>query len=97
MLVARLDLRERSIVALYDAAMRFRVRNATYRAAFDETGEDLSEQAASRDLRALVDAGLLVKRGAKRGTYYVASPRLAAVRQAIVERRDPRDDSDPFA
>ena len=90
-------LRERSIVALYDAAMRFRVRNATYRAAVDVTEEDLSDQAASRDLRALVDAGLLVKRGAKRGTYYVASPTLAAVRQAIIEKREPRDDSDPFA
>lgn len=96
-LISRHGLRERSIVALYDAAMRFRVRNATYRAAFDETDEHVSDQAASRDLRALVDAGLLVKRGAKRGTYYVASPRLAAMRQAIVERRSPRDDSDPFA
>ena len=96
-LIAHHGLRERSIAALYDAAMRFRVRNGTYRAALDETDDELSDQAASRDLRALVEAGLLVKRGAKRGTYYVASPGLAAVRQAIVEKRGPRDDTDPFA
>jgi Fic family protein len=96
-LISHHGLRERSIVALYDAAMRFRVRNATYRAALDEMDEALSDQSASRDLRALVDAGLLVKKGRKRGTYYVASPSLTAIRQSIVKKRGPRDDSDPFA
>lgn len=95
-LIERHGLRERSINALFDAVMRFRVRNATYRAAFDEMEEDLSFQSASRDLRALVEAGLLVKKGQKRGTFYVASPALAAIRQAVVDARAPRDDSDPF-
>ena len=85
---------ERAIAALYDAAIGFRVRNATYRAS---SPDELSEQAAGRDLRALADAGLLAAVGEKRGRYYVASPRIRELRRAIIDNRDPRDDSDPFS
>ena len=84
-------------MALYDAAEGYRIRNATYRAAFDDTEETVTDQTASRDLRQLVDADLLVQHGAKRGTYYTAGTELTQLRRAIVDARDPRDDSDPFA
>jgi Fic family protein len=92
-LVADARLPERTIDALYDAAIGFRVRNATYRAV---RGDELSEQAAGRDLRLLADADLLVAVGEKRGRFYVASPQVRLLRQAIIDSRDPRDDRDPF-
>ncbi len=82
---------------LFDAAMGFRVRNATYRATLEETGdEQISEPTASRDLQRLVEAGLLTPRGEKRGRYYVGAPAILLARQAIIDSRNPRDDSDPF-
>jgi len=90
-------LHERTTVALFDAALGLRVRRATYRAYFADSDEEMSEQTASRDLRQLVSAGLLVARGEKRGRFYVGSPEVLALRQDIVKRRRIRDDSDPFA
>lgn len=93
-LTGRLKLHERTMVALFDAAIGFRVRNATYRAAH---GDEITEGVASRDLKALVDANLLDPHGEKRGRYYVGSSLVLDLRQAIVDARDPRDDADPFA
>jgi Fic family protein len=93
-MVASRRFNERVIPLLFDAAIGFRVRNATYRAIWE--GE-LSEQVASRDLRLLVDAGLLEPHGERRGRYYVATRELRAKRRAIIDARDPRDESDPFA
>jgi len=91
-------LNSRTFVALYDAAVGFRVRNATYRAiTLSDHDEELTEPAATRDLKQLCDAGLLVPHGEKRGRFYMAGPEIKALRRAIVEGRDPRDDSDPFA
>lgn len=85
------------ILPLFDAALGFRVRNATYRAALKDTQpESITEATASRDLQRLVDAGLLVPRGEKRGRFYIASGELRQIRQAIIASRDPRDDADPF-
>ena len=95
---ARLALPQRTIPVLWDAAMGYRVRNATYRALFnDSPGEEISEAVASRDLRQLVTAGLLVPQGEKRGRHYLRSQPLWNMRQEIIQARDPRDDSDPFA
>ncbi len=95
--VAQLRLPERTVAGLWDAAMGYRVRNATYRAIFEESAEEpISEAVASRDLRQLVEAGLLVPRGEKRGRFYLPSEELWNVRQEIIKARDPRDDSDPF-
>ena len=96
-LISQRGLPERSIVALYDAAVGYRIRNATYRAAYDDSDEPLAEQAATRDLRQLVNANLFVQHGAKRGTYYTAAIELRQLRRTIVDTRDPRDDSNPFA
>ena len=52
---------------------------------------------ASRDLKQLHEAGLLVAHGEKRGRYYTAADELQEIRRRIVSARDPRDDSDPFA
>lgn len=87
-------LPERTIAALFDAAIGFRVRNATYRAISDD---EITEATASRDLRQMVAVGLLEPKGEKRGRFYVAAKELAVVQQAIIESRDPQDDSDPFA
>jgi Fic family protein len=64
-------LPDRCIYALFDAAVGFRVRNATYRA-----GAEVSEQVASRDLKAMVDAGLLEAIGEARGRSYKWAPQL---------------------
>jgi Fic family protein len=70
-------LNERLIFALSDAAMGWRVRNSGYR-----KHVEIGEESASKDLRALVDHGLLVPQGEKRGRVYVASERLLQLRAA---------------
>jgi hypothetical protein len=90
-------LPERTIPLLYDAAFRLRVRNSTYRASIEEGGEEITEQTAGRDLRMLVEKGLLIPRGQSRGRYYIATPRLLDLRRMITSSRGPRDDSDPFS
>lgn len=75
------SLPERALVALFDAANRWKVRNATYRKA-----AEISENLASRDLKMLADQKLLLPKGEKRGRYYVASERLLAIRDSLRER-----------
>jgi Fic family protein len=93
----REGLPERVLVALYDAASNFRVRNSVYRATLFYADEEITEQVASRDLRALTNLGLLVPHGEKRGRFYVAGTPLRELREKIRSTRDPRDNSDPFA
>jgi Fic family protein len=90
-------LTERSLIAMFDAAVGFRVRNATYRAAHEEMGDEVSDGMASRDLRQMVDAGLLVAHGEKRGRYYVADEAIKDIRRAVIDGRDPEMFLDPFA
>lgn len=85
----RHQLHERVLLALADAAMGLRVRNATYRRA-----AEISEGLASRDLKLLVDAGLLQPRGEKRGRYYVAAPIVERIRRANETRN--RAIEDPY-
>jgi len=94
--VAKRHLPDRTLTVLFDAASGLRVRNATYRAALESAKDEITEQTASRDLRDLVEAGLLLPRGQARGRFYVAGSEVVAIRRAIVEARDTRDDSDPF-
>ncbi len=86
--IQRKGLPERSIMALSDAAFGYRVRNATYR-----TAAEISDPLASRDLRALVDAGLLVPQGERRGRHYLAGEWLRAARAATLA---PKVTTDPF-
>lgn len=87
--IAQARLPERTIFAAIDAALGYRIRNAHYRAA-----AEISDDLASRDLKALVDSGYLIPSGERRGRHYVASPRLTEFR---VKTADPdRGIADPF-
>lgn len=83
-------LPDRTIFALADAALGWRVRNGTYR-----PHAELSDQVAGRDLALCVRAGYLSPKGEKRGRYYVAAPTLMIIRERIREPRAANDD--PFA
>ncbi len=72
-------LPHRTIEALFDATVGLRIRNASYRATLAEIGQEISTQTATNDLRELVTAGLLVQKGAKRGTHYVADEPLLKI------------------
>jgi hypothetical protein len=84
-------------MALFDAMIGLRVRNATYRAYFEDSPEEITEATASRDLQKLVQADLLAPMGERRGRHYVARPALTSIRQAVLRSRTPRDDTDPFS
>jgi Fic family protein len=88
-IVRRNGLPERTTLGLLEAAIGHRVRNASYR-----VSADVSNNLASRDLKALVDSGLLVAEGEKRGRYYIASVEIKALRARtrLLKRLD-----DPFA
>ncbi len=82
-------LPERSAMALLQAAVGGRVRNGSYR-----ISADISKNLATRDLKTLVDAALLVPEGEKRGRFYIASHRVAEIRHNL---RLPRNNDDPFS
>jgi Fic family protein len=89
-LVSRRRLPERSMAALFDASIGLRVRNAGYRALLRRGwDEEISNQVATTDLRAMVNAGLLDQHGAKRGTYYSASAELRQLRAEMLRSRTP--------
>jgi Fic family protein len=94
---AAVGVPERSVMALFDAVIGLRVRNATYRAYFADGPEAITEATATRDLQKLVRADLLEARGERRARHYVARPGLVAIRQRVIQARAPRDDRDPFA
>ncbi|MGE0863315.1 MAG: Fic family protein [Vicinamibacterales bacterium] len=73
-------LPDRMLLALSDAAIGYRVRNALYRKA-----ADLSELTASRDLKALVDHKLLTPHGERRGRFYKAAPLVRQIGKAAWE------------
>lgn len=96
-LVDQRRLPERCVGPICEAAYGLRIRRATYRSNVETTyGEEIPDQTASRDLRALVTAGLFRPIGDTRGRFYLATDDLAAVWQAVRERRPPRDNEDPF-
>jgi Fic family protein len=83
----------RVIPALFNAALGFRVQRSGYRALVDD---EVSEVVATRDLKAMADAGLLVAHGERRGRFYTASSQLRAIAKEIRDRRPRRDETDPF-
>jgi hypothetical protein len=90
-------LPERSIGGLVEAALGFRLRNSTYRSILEATaGEEISELKASRELKAMVNVGLLQPVGERRGRHYVAESSLLEVQQQIHRKRPPRDEYDPY-
>ncbi len=96
-LATKRGLPDRVAGSLAEAAYGFRIRNSSYRAIVEVTaGEELSDLTASRDLRALVDAKLLDPIGERRGRYYLATPAVSAIRNALRAGRGPRETTDPF-
>ncbi len=89
-------LPERAMTALFDAAIGLRVRNSSYRSVLKRSDEEISNQVATNDLRAMVAAGLLAQRGRNRGTYYEAAPPLIEIRARIRADRQPLDADSPF-
>ena len=75
--VTRLRLPERVTAPLFNGSMGFRLRNATYR---ELAG--VSDSIAGRDLKHLVQVGLLEPKGEKRARFYVRTPRLRAIDEA---------------
>jgi len=96
-IVDRTGLPARTMNVLFDASLHLRVRNSTYRAGLKEAEEEITEQTASRDLKQLVDLGLLVAKGERRGRFYVAGAEILEMRRSIVATRPPVDQTDPFA
>lgn len=86
--VQRRHLPERVMLALADAALGLRIRNPVYR-----VQADISENLATRDLKSLVDQGLLIPQGEKRGRVYVASDLISALQKKVYE---PRISEDPY-
>lgn len=87
--IEKARLPERAIEALFEASLGLRVRNASYRSALERQGEEISNQTATGDLRQMVDAGLLTKHGAKRGTYYRGAETLLRFRHDLRQNRRP--------
>ncbi|NNH70060.1 Fic family protein [Nocardia uniformis] len=81
---------ERVTDILYDALIGFRIRRHGYL-----IRADIDERTASRDLKALTDAGLLTARGETRARHYVAGEVLLEVKYRL--REDvPRRIVDPY-
>lgn len=96
-LTAQHELPERCAAGLSDAALGLRLRRNSYLSAVkSSTGEAISELTATRDLQAMVNTSLLIPLGETRGRYYVGSPSILAMRDAIRASRPPRDEYDPF-
>ena len=87
----------RMLSALFDATVGMRVRNASYRAALKMWDEEIANQGATDDLRAMVNAGLLERFGARRGTYYRAADPLKAIWEDVRKSRKPINASSLFA
>jgi Fic family protein len=84
------SLHPRAIVALNDAAVGYHVRPSHYKNA-----AEVSKVVASRDLKALVDAGLLIPSGEKRGRIYTGADSLRAIANKI-RSEEPKHNNDPF-
>jgi Fic family protein len=80
-------LPQRAVSALFDASLGMKIRNASYRASLRMWDEEISDQRATDDLRAMVDAGLLDRSGAKRGTFYTAGDRIKQIGVAARKNR----------
>jgi len=87
-IVREKGLHPRTALGLLEAAFGTRVRNASYR-----VSTDIANNLASRDLKSLVDAGLLEAKGENRGRHYVAAAPLREIRE---RNRLPKGVDDPF-
>jgi Fic family protein len=90
-------LPERSVAGLMDAAYGLRIRRGSYRSSAEAvTGEEISDQTASRDLKAMVDLGLLDPIGERRARFYLAGEQVKVLWRDIRSKRPPKETNDPF-
>ena len=81
-----------------DASVGVRIRRKIYRSSVEAAmGEEISDLTASRDLKAMVDTGLLDAVGERRGRYYLAGDTLTRLREQVRSDRPPKSSDDPFA
>ena len=96
-LAERHGVPDRATGGLVEAAYGFRLTASSYRTLVDVTaGQEISKLTVSRDLKAMVEAGLLKPIGQTRGRYYIAEPILREQRIRIQADRAPKETSDPF-
>jgi Fic family protein len=97
-LAARHGLPPRCVATLCEAARGWRVRRSLYiKVVRSSSGETITDNTGTRDLRAMADAGLLDPFGEKRGRHYRATEQLQQVWVAIRRQRPPRVDEDPYS
>ena len=84
-------LPDRAGLALYEAALGYRIRRATYL-----KRAEVEERTATRDLRQLVDLDLLRPVGETKGRHYVAGPGLAPLVNLRVAATKPLADPNPW-
>jgi Fic family protein len=91
-------LHERCAAGLMDTAYGLRIRRGSYRSSAEAAiGEEISDLTASRDLKAMVDRGLLEAIGERRARYYLAGEESTKLRKQIRAARPPEAAHDPFA
>lgn len=96
-LVRRHNVPDRSVAALCDAARGWRLQRTLYKKlVLNGAGEQITDETATRDLRALVQADLLEPLGEKRGRTYLPTDRLRSAWTAVRVLRAPRSDEDPY-
>lgn len=91
------ELPERCAAGLMDLSFGLRLRRGTYRSSAETaTGEGISDLTASRDLKAMVDSGLIEAVGERRGRYYLAGKSLVDLRMRVRADRPAKSHDDPF-
>ena len=91
-------LPERTASGVMDASYGLRLRRKSYRSSVETvTGEEISDLTASRDLKSMVDSGLLAAVGERRGRYYLAGDEVTELRARVRMARPPKVADDPFA
>lgn len=87
-LVKLMGMNERMEGPLLEASFGYKIRNSRYRAE-----NKISDVVASRDLKRLCEADLLIPVGEKRGRYYIADKRLQEIQ---LRTRDSTRSADPY-
>lgn len=97
-LAARRGLPPRCVGALCDGARGWRLRRSLYmKVVQSSSGETITEATATRDLRAITDAGLLLPEGERRARQYHPTTELRNIWESIRKQRPPRADEDPYS
>jgi Fic family protein len=84
-------LPDRSMDAMFDAVLGYRVRRSGY---LKRAG--VEEQTGTRDLAALASSGALMAHGSGRGRFYTAGEPLQTIQRRLRSRRNPLVDPYPW-